>query len=280
MAEATEAGVGAREVTYPADGEVVISPVPTRSSRVIESVAATLMAAAVVWVVVALRRWLKRGDPLVVTGEVIIPKAWELALPTDEALPQHVPPDKRTYVPLYRLLRQQGAADFKRTTVKLLVENRSEQPLTITSIKVHRGEVSEPYSAGWVRYPPAGAAGAIVLDFLLDDDQPEAWSAAYEDSIERLVRTGSRPYFDDHVITLPPGESQSLLVTGRAESVRCSWSLQIEVVQVGKRRIVDVVPEDGALLTSGTPDGGFGRQFEWAWYEGADASFVTPPWLT
>ncbi|MFI8182078.1 hypothetical protein OG539_22755 [Actinacidiphila glaucinigra] len=246
----------------------------------IESVAASLLVAAVVGACVALRRWVRRGDPLVVTGEVLIPKAWELALPADDALPQHVPSDKRTYVPLYWLLRQQGAADFKRTTAKLLVENRSEQPLTITSIKVHRQQVGDPYNAVWVRYPPAGAAGAIVLDFLLDDDYPEAWSATYEHSIEHLVRTGGRPYFDDHVITLGPGESQSLLITGRAESVRCSWWLQIEVVQAGERRVVDVVPEGGGFLTSGTPDGGFKRQLEWSWYEGANANFVTPPWPT
>ncbi|MEU6340887.1 hypothetical protein ABZ883_08035 [Streptomyces sp. NPDC046977] len=244
----------------------------------VESVVASLLVAAIIGGCVVLRRWVKRGDPLVIIGEVLIPKAWELALPSNEALPQHVPSDKRTYVPLYRLLRQQGAADFKRTTAKLLVENRSEQPLTITSIKVRRKLVGAPYSAVWVRYPPAGAAGAIVLDFLLDDDHPEAWSATYENSIEQLARTGSRPYFDDHVITLTPGDSQSLLITGRAEGVRCSWWLQIEVVQAGKRRVVDVVPEGGVFLTSGTPNGGFERQLEWSWYEGPDASFVTPPW--
>ncbi|MFB7238098.1 hypothetical protein ACFCXK_25290 [Streptomyces sp. NPDC056269] len=243
-------------------------------------IVAGLLVLAVGAAGVALRRWVKRGDPLAVTGEVQVPKAWELALPTDDALPQEVPINKRTFRPLYWLLRQHGAADFKRTTAKILVENRSEQPLAITSIKVHRGQVGEPFSAVWVRYPPAGAAGAVVLDFLLDDDHPEAWSATYEDSIEQLVRTGSRPYFDDHFINLSPGESQSLLITGRAESVRCSWWLQIEVVQAGKQRVVDVMPEGGAFLTSGAPDGGFGRKLEWSWYEGAGASFVTPPGLT
>ncbi|MEV6479386.1 hypothetical protein [Streptomyces sp. NPDC051576] len=246
----------------------------------IETIVASLVAAALIGVGVAVRRWVKRGDPLAVTGEVLVPKAWELALPTDAALPQHVPQDMRTYMPMYWLLRRQGAADFKATTVKLLVENRSEQPLTITAINVQRRQVDEPFSGVWVRYPPAGAAGAIVLDFLLDDDRPEAWGAAYEDSVQRLARTGSRPYFDDHVITLSPGESQSLLITGRAESVRCSWSLKIEVTQAGKRQVVDVVPEGGAFFTSGTPVGGFGQQLQWSWYDGADAGFVTPPWLT
>lgn len=243
----------------------------------IESIVATLMGAALIGVGVAVRRWVKRGAPLVVTGEVLVPKAWELALPTEEALPQYVPQEARTYMSLYRLLCQRGAADFASTTAKLLVENRSEQSLTIASIKVQRGQVSEPLSAVWVRYPPAGAAGAIVLDFLLDDDHPEAWSATYEDSIERLIRTGSRPYFDDHVITLSPGESQSLLITGRAESVRCSWWLKIEVVQAGRRRVVDVTPEEGAFRTSGTPAGGFGRRLEWSWYAGPNASFVPSP---
>nr|BFD83580.1 hypothetical protein StreXyl84_29810 [Streptomyces sp. Xyl84] len=251
-----------------------------RSASVIQGIIGSLAVALIIGVGVCLRRWVKRGDPLAVTGEVLVPKAWEMALPSDHALPQHVPQDKRTYVPMYRLLRQRGAADFKATTVKLLAENRTEQPLTITNIKVHKEEVGEPFSAAWVRYPPAGAAGAIVLDFLLDESIPEAWEAAYEDSIERLTRSGNRPYFDENVITLSPGESQSLLITGRAESVRCSWWLKIEVVQAGKRRVVDAVPEGGALLTSGAPAGGFGRQLEWSWYEGANASFVPPPWLT
>ncbi|EMF53145.1 hypothetical protein SBD_6221 [Streptomyces bottropensis ATCC 25435] len=251
-----------------------------RSASVVEGIVGSLIVAVVLGAGVYFRRWVKRGDPLTVTGEVLVPKAWEMALPSDDALPQHVPQDKRTYMPMYWLLRQRGAADFKATTAKLLVENQTEQPLTITNIKVHKQQIGEPFCATWVRYPPAGAAGAIVLDFLLDESIPEAWEAAYEDSISRLTRTGNRPYFDDNVITLSPGESQSLLITGRAESVRCSWWLQIEVVQAGQRRVVDVVPEGGALLTSGTPTGGFERQLEWSWYEGADASFVPPPWLT
>ncbi|MFF4265796.1 hypothetical protein [Streptomyces virginiae] len=241
------------------------------------SIVTSLLVAALIGIGVVLRRWMKRRHPLAAAGEVLVPKAWELALPTAEALPQHVPHDERTYMPLYRLLRRQGAADFKATTVKLLVENRSEQPLSITSIRAHREQVGEPFNAVWVRYPPAGAAGAIVLDFLLDEDHPAAWSATYEDSIAYLVRTGSRPYFDDHVITLSPGESQSLFITGRAESVRCSWWLKIEVVQLGRRRQVDVVPEGGPLVTSGKPAGDFERRLEWSWYEGADASFVNPP---
>ncbi|WP_236726349.1 hypothetical protein [Streptomyces sp. NBRC 110465] len=246
----------------------------------IEGIVGSVIGAVIIGVGVYLRRWVKRGEPLAVTGEVLVPKAWEMALPSDDALPQHVPQDERTYVTMYRLLRQRGAADFKATTARLLVENRTEQPLTITNIKVHKQQVGEPFSAVWVRYPPAGAAGAVVLDFLLDEHIPEAWAAAYEDSIGRLTRSGSRPYFDDNFITLSPGESQSLLITGRAESVRCSWWLKIEIFQGGKRRDVNVVPEGGALLTSGAPAGGFGRQLEWSWYVGEDASFVPPPWLT
>ncbi|MFI8530118.1 hypothetical protein ACIGMX_07705 [Streptomyces aquilus] len=246
----------------------------------IEGIIGSLIVALIIAAVVFTRRWVKRGDPLAVTGEVLIPKAWVMALPSDDALPEHVPQDKRTYVPMYRLLRQRGAADFKATTVKLLVENRTEQALTIANIKVHKQQVGEPFSAVWVRYPPAGAAGAVVLDFLLDEPLPEAWEAAYEDSIEGLTRSGNRPYFDGNFIALSPGESQSLLITGRAESVCCSWWLQIEVVQAGKRRLVKVEPEGGALLTSGDPAGGFGRQLEWSWYEGEGASFVSPPWQT
>ncbi|MFF7112973.1 hypothetical protein ACFY91_11795 [Streptomyces albogriseolus] len=246
----------------------------------IEGIVGSVIGAVIIAAGVYLRRWVKRGDPLAVTGEVLVPKAWEMALPSDDVLPQRVPQDKRTYAAMYRLLRQRGAADFKATTARLLVENRTEQPLTITNIKVHKQQVGEPFSAVWVRYPPAGAAGAVVLDFFLDEPIPEAWAAAYEDSIGCLTRSGSRPYFDDNFITLSPGESQSLLITGRAESARCSWWLMIEVVQGGKRRVVNVVPEGGALLTSGAPAGGFGRQLEWSWYEGEDASFVPPPWLT
>ncbi|MFJ3776548.1 hypothetical protein ACIPX0_33115 [Streptomyces sp. NPDC090075] len=246
----------------------------------IEGIVTSLAVAALIGAGVALRRWMRRGAPLAVTGEVVVPKAWEVALPTDQALPDRVPQDKRTYMPMYWLLRQQGAADFKTTTAKLLVENRTEQPLTITAIKIQKNQVGDPFSAIWVRYPPAGAAGAIVLDFLLDEDHPEAWGAAYEDSVERLVRSGVRPYFDDHVITLSAGESQSLLITGRAESVRCAWWLKIEVVQAGRRRVVDVQPEGGSFLTSGAPAQGFRRQLEWSWYEGAAADFVPPPWLT
>lgn len=208
-----------------------------------------------------------------------MPKAWEMALPTNDALPPNVPEGERSYLPMYRILRKRGAADFKSTTVKLLLENRTEQPLAITKIGVQREEIGEPYSAAWVRYPPAGAAGAIVLDFLLDEEYPDAWEASYQDSSERLTRSGNRPYFDENVITLSAGESQSLLITGRAENIRCSWTLKIEVVQAGKRRVIDLVPEGGPLLTSGAPEGGFGRQLEWSWYEGADAAFVAPPWL-
>ncbi|MGW0668333.1 hypothetical protein [Streptomyces sp. NPDC002746] len=246
----------------------------------ISGIISTLAAAAIVGICVFIRRWLKRGAPLSVTGEVLVPKAWEMALPTDDALPGHVREGERSYLPMYRMLRQRGAADFKSTTVKLLVENRTEQPLVIIKISVRKKQVGDPYSAAWVRYPPAGAGGAVILDFLLDEEDPAAWEASYEDSIERLARSGSRPYFDGNFISLSAGESQSLLITGRAENIRCSWILKIEVIQSGKRRVIDLVPEGGPLLTSGTPAGGFGRQLEWSWYDGADAAFVVPPWLT
>ncbi|WP_199830198.1 hypothetical protein [Streptomyces viridochromogenes] len=226
---------------------------------------------------VAVRRWVKRGDPLAVTGEIIVPKAWEVALPTVDSLPSKVPEDQRTYWPMYWLLRQRGAADFRTTSARVLVENRSEQPLTITDITVHKKLEDVPFDAAWVRYPPAGAAEALVLDFLLDDDRPKAWSATYEGSAENLIRTGSRPYFEDHSITLSPGETQTLLITGRADSVRCSWRLEIETFQAGRRKVVPVVPEGGAFLTSGTPAEGFSNRWEWSWYEGDAARFVPPP---
>ncbi|MCT9008805.1 hypothetical protein [Streptomyces rhizosphaerihabitans] len=243
----------------------------------IDNLIAPLVVAALIGLVVGVRRWLKRGDPLAVTGEIIVPKAWELALPTADALPSHVPEDKRSYWPMYWLLHHRGAADFKVTNAKVLIENRSEQPLTITNITVHKEQEGAPLSAAWVRYPPAGAAEALVLDFLLDEEQPSAWSATYESLAERPVRTGSRPYFDDHVINLSPGETQSLLVTGRADTVRCSWWLNIETSQAGKRRVIPVVPEGGSFATSGTPVNGFDHRWEWSWYDGAAASFITPP---
>ncbi|MFF8317823.1 hypothetical protein ACF06V_11730 [Streptomyces bobili] len=243
----------------------------------IENLILPLVVAALIGLAVFIRRWLKRGSPLAVTGEIIVPKAWELALPTVDSMPAYVPEDKRTYWPMYWLLRQRGAADFKCTSAKILVENRSEQPLTITNITVQKAQEGTPFSAAWVRYPPAGAAEALVLDFLLDEEQPTAWSATYQGSTECLVRTGSRPYFDDHVINLSPGETQSLLITGRADAVRCSWWLNIETSQAGKRSVIPVVPEGGTFVTSGTPANGFDYRREWSWYDGAAATFVAPP---
>ncbi|MFP8883518.1 hypothetical protein [Streptomyces mangrovi] len=245
--------------------------------NIIAPLIASLATAALIGISIVARRWMKRRSPLTGTGEVLIPKAWELALPTAEALPSDVPEAERAYVPLYRLLRQRGAADFRMTTAKILVENRSEQPLTIINITVQREQVGDPFSAAWVRYPPAGAAEALVLNFPLDEDHPEAWSAAYEGATGNLVRTGDRPYFEDHVITLSPGESQSLLITGRAESVRCSWWLKIETSQAGRHKVVPVKPEGGAFLTSGTPASGFSHRWEWRWYDGNAARFAPPP---
>jgi hypothetical protein len=141
--------------------------------RVIENFVWPLAVAIVLAAGAAVRRWLKRGSPLAVTGEAIVPKAWELAIPSPEVLPSHVPQDERTYMPLYQLLRQRGAADFRATSVKLLLENRSEQPLTITEIWAHKKQVEAPFSAAWVGYPPAGAAEALALDLLLDEEHPK-----------------------------------------------------------------------------------------------------------
>ncbi|MGC4906241.1 hypothetical protein ACLQ2J_10990 [Streptomyces cyaneofuscatus] len=243
----------------------------------IENFLAPLVVAALVGLAALVRRWLKRGSPLAVTGEIIVPKAWQVALPTAESLPLRVPVESREYRAMYWLLRNRGAADFEVTSAKILVENRSEQPLNITNIGIHKAHEDAPFSAAWVRYPPAGAVEALVLDFLLDEDRPTAWSATYEGSTERIVRTGSRPYFDDHVITLSPGEAQSLLITGRADGVRCSWSLTIETFQAGKRQVVPVEPEGGVFVTSGRPANGFDSRWEWSWYDGAAAQFVAPP---
>ncbi|WP_413801453.1 hypothetical protein [Streptomyces iranensis] len=243
-----------------------------------QDIVAAVIAAALIGTAVMARRWWKREAPLALTGQVDVPKAWELALPSVENLPSSVPADKRTYMPLYWLLRHQGAADFEATTVKLLVENRSEQPLTITDITVRKVSEDEPFSAAWVRYPPAGAAEALVLDFRLDDDAPAAWSATYDSLAARLTRTGERPYFDDHVIMLTPGESQALRITGRAENIRCSWRLEVETIQSGKRVVTEVRPEGGVFHTSGAPPNGFESRWEWSWYRNTEACFEPPPY--
>jgi hypothetical protein len=127
----------------------------------IGSLITPLCVAALVGLAACIRRWLKRRTPLTVSGEIIVPKAWELALPTPECLPQNLEEDQQTYWPMYWLLRQRGAADFKTTSAKLLLENRSEQLLIITNIAVEKDQEGPPFSAGWVRYPPAGAAEAL-----------------------------------------------------------------------------------------------------------------------
>lgn len=170
----------------------------------IENFIAPLVVAALIGLVVFIRRWLKRGDPLAVTGEIIVPKAWQLALPTSESLPSHVPEDKRTYWPMYWLLRNQGAADFKTTNTKILVENRSEQPLTITNITVRKTQEGAPFSAAWVRYPQRAQQRPWFWTFcstrtnprhgaLPTKGQPSVWSARVADPTSTTMSSTSRP---------------------------------------------------------------------------------------
>ncbi|MBB2745643.1 UNVERIFIED_ORG: hypothetical protein FHR35_005506 [Microbispora rosea subsp. rosea] len=223
-----------------------------------------LAALAVGIVTLLLIRW-RRRVPISATLARPVPEPWHLSL--FGLLPQNLHlPHNPTIESVYQwLLLDQGAVDYRQTTLRLYLTNIAKETVVIHNIRVLRQRVRPVARGALITSPGGGSNESIQLAYNLDEEKPEAW----ETSFPERERLGVAPYFKLHSITLTPGETVDLTISAVVEKSAVDWRLAIECMVGTKKRSIRI-PEDRKSLfrTTGHPKQGFLSYWHWVWYDG------------
>lgn len=207
---------------------------------------------------------LRRARPLAVSVEPVVGDEWSVVfsgqLPSDALALEGTSESRK----VYERLRELGAADYRETRLRLTVRGAADTTVVVRGIRP-LVQQSLPLGGTLVHCPTAGANAATLLVFDLDDPDAVAWEFT-EDGLRE--RVGSRPFFDNHNVTLAPGEVHDFVIVGKAASAYVEWSLEVNLEIEGKPQCWEITYNDRTFKTSGDPAGGFLESLEWAWYEG------------
>lgn len=210
------------------------------------------------------KRRLDSQRPLIISAEQVIREPWAVVFPGSLPDPSEIEGMSRPSSEVFKWLRDHGGADQGDTRVRLRVEGVSDRVVLIREIRVE-AEREQPFAGTRVYCPTAGANAATLLVFDLDDPHPVAWEWNEDGGRER---TGSRPYFDTHNVTVKKNEICDFVIVTAAELVRCRWTIAVDL-SVGRRRQTLRINDHGQPFhTSGEPAGGFMERLDWAWYDG------------
>lgn len=161
------------------------------------------------------------------------------------------------------VVRRHRGARAGELTTELTIEGGT-QPLTITSIDI------EPEQPG----PAPPFAGTLLCEASAGGE-PKIQLYADLDSSRPVLLTGKGSadrYFDEHVVTLAPGEQVNLSATFVAAKGSREFRLVVHYVQNGKQGVVPVPAPSGSryavtgyaaeygAVYSGSPNGGFRRE--------------------
>jgi hypothetical protein len=141
---------------------------------------------------------------------------------------------RKGYDVLGRFLYDSGGAEVNVTARRITFQG-TDLPVVIAGMRADVRTRTEVLKGTFVTVGLGGGEKLIVLELDLDEDRPTAG------------------YFEDHVITVSPGES--VVIELRATAVRSAvtWDLLIDFVVAGKARTDRLRSEDFLLRTTGLP---------------------------
>jgi hypothetical protein len=228
----------------------------------------------------------------------VVPEGWRLVLDdAPEGSTEHLSATAN-YRDVYDWLVGLGAIDHRETTLKLTLRCLTDELLEVRDIGVTVERVA-PLQETVISAATAGANSAVVLEFDLDSDHPEAWERRFGDpggapqptqeemaahaamspaevraSIDDFNRRvqaqmPTTPYFQTNNITVAATEAVPVVIKARTERWHCRWrvTLDVRVGSTGRTKVVTIDAGGRPFETCGQPKGGFAKHLEWAWYE-------------
>ncbi|HEX3900275.1 MAG TPA: hypothetical protein VHW74_13995 [Mycobacteriales bacterium] len=160
-------------------------------------------------------------------------------------------------------LRDLGAVDYERTTVRLFLRGRGHREVHVVVVRTKILERRPPIRDTWACSPPQGDETATLLLFDLDQDEPTAWEGRLNGSRELV---GTEPYFDTHRLYLHDDETKEYRVEATTQTNLVHWQLEVDYL-VGKQRrqTLTVHPPGGGWFKT---TGGDLRDFTDHWWAG------------
>ena len=138
-----------------------------------------------------------------------------------------------------------GAVDVGRSSFRLYLDNDGDERLTVREMRARVERRDEPISATLLVAPAAGANDLVELFFPIAATDVVDAETVSEDAYPRP--TGQR-YFDEHNISLDPGETIDLKLIVTADGCTCHYVLELEILVGGSRQVVEVRDEVGELF--------------------------------
>lgn len=234
---------------------------------------ATLVAALVVWIVVALRRagWTRLGPVLVPAwSEGDDGGVWRLA--TRRAITDADLPTKQLWL---RGVRDWLRSDFDAVVLgerrfDLTLQSRLDAEVIITGMEAAVESRRTPTFRSSVTSPPAGAVYRTFVGFdLRERTSPQALTV----DMRGYSEWADEPFFRNNLVTVPSNGSHSFGVLSRCGDEVVNWRIRIHYRVHGVTRTLLVPPKSHPpLVTADATDAG---EFWWAGVAGLPG----PPYL-
>jgi hypothetical protein len=206
------------------------------------------------------------ADPLrAIVGEdsSVYNEGWSLALQHLHAEADR-PKAGTSLLEARRHFIESGAFDVEATSMRLALEGRSADTVTVTGLRAVISEAGPPIAATLVRAQSAGEGKVIRLEINLDESNPVARSSDGED------------WFRAGYITLVKGEVQVFQLVARAEAGAYVWELEV-LYRVRESEATTRLDNSGVPFRTSGRAGSFLQSYDWAWFEGPDARLIPLP---
>jgi hypothetical protein len=172
---------------------------------------------------------------------------WEVAF--DGPLPDtdDYPPGRPNYEQVYSWATARGAVDVGESHLRLLLENKGPDRVTIRSVNAKVVTRSAPIAVTDVISPSAGTNDLVALGFDLDSGdlvaaQPEKLGEG------RNTDTSDMPFFSTKNVTLDPGESSDIKITTRTTECHCLYKFEVVLVKPDSTTTMEIGDMNGRPL--------------------------------
>jgi hypothetical protein len=207
--------------------------------------------------------------------EARLRKEWSVTLP--KPLPTDGRPIGVDSLAAREWLLSHGAADMNETYLRLAVEGSSNANVRITNIRAEIVSRREPFVETSAGAPPGGDVAVVGLGLDLDEHDPVARDLVVPERTDVDLLPGpakfAEPHFSGHQTVLSNGEVVVFRIIAQARKHCVEWRLCIDYTARGRKETLTLENGGRAMRTSPLTAHA-NRDWDWAWYEAAGATFV------
>jgi hypothetical protein len=195
---------------------------------------------------------------------------------------------------LFAAAKRAGAVDIGIVKEALVLEGGTSRDLSIVDMHAKILKREPALDGAHISCESAGAAGAIGVLFNLDEARPMARklvvSLPNNQSWRKFHPTGDGgsyydgPYFEQgNIVRLVKGEIQPFLLVGITTDDYVEWEVEADVIIDGEAQTITINNDGEPFRVTGSipKQTGYGRYYEWQWYEQPQRMWIDdhPPTL-